>query len=369
MTARPAIPRPGGELFAGGLAFDTPVGRIIAPNITPDPATGIGRMTLSDFDKALRQGIGQGGKRLYPAMPYTAYSNISDDDIAALYAYFMSVPRRDQKNPSDQLMFPFDIRTGMVAWNMLNFQPDAFRPDPKRSAEWNRGGYIVEGLGHCGACHSGKNLTMGDRSSEHLQGAAIENWIAPNITDDAHYGLGNWTDSDLIAYLKTGANQYDVASGGMMDVILNSSRYWTDADLKAVAVYLKSQAGPGKPPPAPLALDDPRMKAGAQVYADRCSACHNANGTGQPGLFPNLSGAGSVNASDPTSVLHVVLGGSRAVATAAAPTGPAMPSFGWSMTDADVANVSTYVRNAFGNAASAVSAADAAKVRQALRED
>ncbi|RCW87095.1 cytochrome c [Paracoccus lutimaris] len=359
---------PGGAPLAGGLRFETPVGAIISSNITPDRENGIGKMTLKEFDAAMREGIGQGGKRLYPAMPYPAFSNMTDEDIADLYAWIMAQQPAPAQINSNELKFPFDIRTGMIAWNMINFKPDAFKPDPAQSAEWNRGGYIVEGPGHCGACHSGKTITMGDKSSEHLTGAIIENWVAPNITGDAEAGLGAWEEQDIIAYLKTGANRFDIASGGMMDVIRHSSRMWTDGDLKAVAVYLKSQPGrSGKPLAAALPETDMRMQAGARIYKDRCSACHFDNGEGYPGLFPSLAGAGSVNAEEPTSVLHVVLAGSRAVATPAAPTGPAMPSLGWALSDNDIANVVTYVRNAFGNTAAPVSTEQVATARAALQ--
>src|SRR5476651_996829 len=231
------------------------------------------------------------------------------------------------------------------------------------------GAYIVEGLGHCGTCHTPKNIIGGDKDSQFLQGAVIENWVASDITTNKHTGIGNWTEADLTQYLKTGANRFDIASGPMAEEVDNSSQHWTDADLKAVAVYLKDSGHDrGSKAAEPLKTDDKAMIAGKHIYADRCSACHTPDGKGQEGMFPRLADSALINQDNATSLIHVVLTGSRPVATNAAPTAPAMPSFDANLSDEDVANVLTYIRNSWGNASTAVSSSDVKDLRAELKK-
>uniref|UniRef100_A0A9E8CR62 Cytochrome c n=1 Tax=Bosea sp. NBC_00436 TaxID=2969620 RepID=A0A9E8CR62_9HYPH len=359
--------RPGGKPFAGGLPLQTPFGALVPSNITPDPETGIGTWSYADFRSALKTGIGKNGKRLYPAMPYPAYATLKESDVADLWAYFQKVEPVSNRVVSNQLPFPFSIRTSMIGWNWLNFSPQEFKPDPAKSAAWNRGAYLVNGSGHCGTCHTPKSLTGADKTGEFLRGGNLQSWYAPDLTNDPHKGLGSWSADDIVAYLKTGANRFDIASGPMAEAITQSTSKWADADLQAVAAYLKDVKGDGAPAPQPLTATDAAMAAGKAIYLDRCSACHNSTGAGQAALFATLAKAPVINSTDPTSLIRVVLQGSQAVATAARPTTPAMPSFGWNLGDADVANVLTYVRNSWGNAAPPVTEGQVKDLRAALK--
>ncbi|MBY6264394.1 c-type cytochrome [Azospirillum sp. 412522] len=359
---------PDGKPYAGGSALQTPFGTLVAPNITPDRETGIGNWTEEDLRRTLREGIGRGGKRLYPAMPYPAYTRMTDDDIRALWTYLRTLEPVSNAVEANQLPFPFNIRLLMAGWNLLNFEPEAFRPDPRKPAEWNRGAYLVQALGHCGTCHTPKTMLGADDTDRALQGANLQAWYAPPITADKRQGIGGWTADQLAAYLKTGANHQSLASGPMAEEIRNSSSKMTDADLKAIATYLLDRTPPDGKAPTALAADDGRMRTGGAVYTDTCMACHGGDGKGQTFLFPTLAGSGVVQADDPTTLIRLVLDGSRAAATNDRPTGPAMPPLGWRLNDADVAAVVTYIRNSWSNAAPPVSADDVAKVRRALAQ-
>ncbi|WP_426114393.1 c-type cytochrome [Pseudomonas sp. DSP3-2-2] len=357
---------PGKPAFSGGVVLDTPFGKLLGANITPDPVNGIGRWSFEDFQNAMSKGHGLDGKRLYGAMPYTAYTKVLRQDNQAIWAYLQTIEPANNKVETNQLPFPFNVRTSLLGWNLLNFQEGEFKADPKKTEQWNRGAYLVQGLGHCGTCHTPKSLTGGDKNDQFLGGANLQNWVAPNITADAHTGIGSWSEDDIVKYLKTGANRFDIASGPMAEEVEHSSQHWKDEDLMAVAVFLKDGSKPADPPKA-LAATDSAMVAGKAIYADRCSACHVGNGEGAENLFPKLAMAPLVNGADASSMIRVVLAGSRAGATDAAPTAPAMPSLGWALSDDNVANVLTYVRNSWGNAAPAVSSADVKTVREQLQ--
>jgi mono/diheme cytochrome c family protein len=362
-----------GHDFAGGRSIETPFGQLLAPNITPDPQTGIGAWTDDEFVNALTRGRGRHGTRLYPAMPYTYYTRLSRDDVLAIRAYLNTVPAVHNPVKSDQLPFPFDMRWTLAIWDRLYFKPQPFHPDPKESAQWNRGAYLVEGPGHCGMCHTPKNFLGADKASQRFAGYALQGWFAPNITDDARRGLGSWSANDIVAYLKTGHNKTGAATGPMSETLNLSTSKMSDPDLQAIAIYLKSQAGGQQTAVAtpPTSTDPPAqsvLKAGAQIYADECAACHGPDGKGQAGLFPALNGSPSVEQTNPTTVLHVVLRGALSVGTKPMPTAPAMPQFGWLLNNDQVAAVATYIRNAWGNSAPAVTASDVRKTRQMLVE-
>ncbi|MFZ0425048.1 MAG: cytochrome c [Xanthobacteraceae bacterium] len=362
-----------GHDFAGGRLVQTPFGELAAPNITPDPTTGIGAWTDDEFVNALTKGTGRNGERLYPAMPYTYYTKVTRDDALAIRAYLNTIPAVQNPVKTDRLPFPLDLRISMAAWDALFFTPGVFQPDASRSAEWNRGAYLVEGLGHCGMCHTPKNSLGADKTSERMQGYNLQGWFAPDITNDPRRGLGSWSAGDIVSYLKTGHNGTSAATGLMAETLTLSTSKLSDPDLKAIAAYLKDQPGdrsnqPGEAQNAPAAPDQATMKIGAQIYADECSGCHAANGKGVPGLFPTLSGASVVQQSDPTTLLHVVLRGALSVGTDPAPTAPAMPAFAWLLNDDQVAAVVTYIRNAWGNAAPAIGSSDVGKTRAALVE-
>jgi mono/diheme cytochrome c family protein len=356
----------GGQLFAGGGALETPFGTLLAPNITPDLETGIGGWTDDEFVNAVKNGIGHTGIHLYPAMPYTYYTKMTRADVVAIRAYLDTLQPVRNKVVADQLPFPFNQRASMIGWNALYFSPGEFKPDPGKSAEWNRGAYIVEGAEHCGLCHTPKNAMGGDENGRAMQGSVLQNWYAPNLTGDRRVGLGDWTVDDIVLYLKTGRNRFDIASGPMAEAVTNSTSHLTDADLRAIAVYLKDLPAGGGGRPQPVSMQDPTMQRGQAIYNQQCAACHTVGGEGIVGLFPRLAGAPLVQQTQATSLIRVVLEGSRAAATDGAPTGPAMPSFAWQLSDTDIAAVVTYVRNSWGNAAPPVSAADVANMRKTL---
>ena len=359
----------GGQPFAGGGALETPFGILLSPNITPDVETGIGGWTDDQFVDAVRNGIGHGGIHLYPAMPYTYYTKLTREDVIAIRAYLDTVQPVRNEVHANQLPFPFNQRETMLGWNELYFTPGEFKPDPGKSAEWNRGAYIVEGVEHCGLCHTPKNVMGGDENSRGMQGSVLQNWYAPDLTGNRRVGIGDWTVDDIALYLKTGRNRYDIASGPMADAVAHSTSHLTDADLRAIAVYLKDLPPGGGVLPQPVSAQDPAMQQGQAIYNHQCAACHTVAGEGIVGLFPRLSGTPLVQQLQATSLIRVVLEGSRAVATDGAPTGPAMPSFAWRLSDADVAAVVTYIRNAWGNAAPAVSAGEVANMRQTLHRE
>lgn len=356
---------PGGAPFAGGLALDTPFGKLVAPNITPDRETGIGNYSDDDFIAALQEGRGRDGKRLYPAMPYPAYTKMTRDDVLALRSYFKTLQPVNNAVESNQLPFPFNVRLVMTFWNWINFTPGRFVPDPNKSDEWNRGAYLVEGPAHCGTCHTPKTALGGDKASTPLVGATLQGWFAPDITANSHTGIGAWSKQDVVAYLKTGANPHTLASGPMSEAITHSTSQMADADLNAIAAYLKdSKPSAGSKPPAVAATDN-AMRIGAALYKDNCAACHKDNGAGELHLFPSLAGSALVQSDDPTTLAHIVLTGARAAGTNGAPTAPAMPGFDWRLSDAQVAAVLTYIRNSWGNAAAPVVPSAVASQRKA----
>ncbi len=358
---------PGGKPFAGGLAVATPFGTVVAANITPDGETGIGAWTDAQFASVMHKGVARGGKLLYPAMPYNYYTKATAEDVLAIRAYLNTVEPVRNEVKSDQLPWPFSIRTSMLAWNELFLTAGQFKPTEGKPEEWNRGAYLVEGLGHCGACHTAKNFLGGDKASQAYQGGALQGWYAPNITGDKRTGLGGWSVEDIAVYLKTGHNRIAAASGPMAQVVSDSTQWMTNADLTAVAVYLKDLPRQNQQATA-ISAQDRAVVAGQSIYVDNCSACHTAAGAGIPQLFPALANAPSIQSTDAASLIRVVLQGTQSVATVDAPTAPAMPAFGWKLSDEEVASVVTYIRNSWGNAASSISASDVQGARQTLSE-
>jgi mono/diheme cytochrome c family protein len=354
-----------GHDFAGGRPIETPFGRLLAPNITPDAETGIGAWSDDEFVNSLTKGTGRNGTHLYPAMPYTYMTKVTREDALALRAYFNTVPAVKNAVQPNQLPFPFNVRASLVEWDALFFRPGEFKPVAGKGEEWNRGAYLAEGLAHCGMCHTPKNELGGDKTREKLQGYALQGWFAPNITNDKRRGLGAWSADDIAEYLKTGHNRISASTGLMSETIGLSTSHMTDADLHAIAVYLKDQPGKGedaekdkKPPDAGV------MKRGGRIYADECSGCHAPDGKGAAGLFPSLAGSAAVQQADATSLKRIVLRGARSSGTDKAPTAPAMPSFGWLLSDDEVAAVLTYVRNSWGNAAPPITADDVKNSRR-----
>jgi mono/diheme cytochrome c family protein len=351
--------------FAGGRPIETPFGKIVAPNITPDMETGIGSWTDDQFDRAVRKGIGRNGERLYPAMPFNAYTKMSREDVLAIRAYLNTVTAVYNSVVANTLPFPFNIRTSMRVWGGLYFKEGEYVADPHKSAEWNRGALLVDGPAHCGACHTPKTFLGGDKTAQYLQGSPLQGWSAPNITNDARTGLGGWSVDDVAAYLKTGHNRITAATGPMAEAIDLSTSRMTDDDVNAIATYLKSLPGDGKAQTA-MAASTPEMTAGGSIYRDQCSACHGLDGKGVDRLFPSVANSSMARADDPTTVIRIVLRGARSVATDKEPTAPGMPSYGWQLKDDQVANVLTYIRNSWGNAAPAVSPDEVGRLRASV---
>lgn len=354
------------DAFAGGYSISTPFGGIFASNITPDKETGIGNWTERDFYRAVRHGKGKEGEHLYPAMPYNAYVKVSDRDMHDLWMYMRSVKPVHYKVPETNLGFPYNIRLAMMGWNLLFFRNSGFEIDQGKSAEFNRGAYLVEGLEHCAACHTPKNLLGGD-TDDYLQGSNLSEWHAPDLTSNRYVGLGNWSKEQIVDYLKLGSNHVAVASGPMAEAVTNSTQHLNDADLRAIATYLKAQPASATQPPPAQASDSAVMKTGENVYSANCSACHNSDGKGIPNLAASLTNNPGLLADDASSIITTVLQGGRGAVTQGNPTSGAMPSFAWKLTDEQVAAVSTYIRNSWGNAATAVKADDVAGKRKLLK--
>ncbi len=329
---------PGGAAYAGGVAIQTPFGALISPNITPDPKTGIGGMSDAQFLQAMHEGVGRPG-HLYPAFPYPYFTKVSDADVLAIHAWLTTLPPVRYKIQSNQLPFPFSIRASMRVWNTLHFTQGRFVPDAGKSAAWNRGASLVQGLGHCGACHTAKNSLGGDETGSPLQGGVLDQWLAPNLTGDIHTGIGGWS-------------------------VAHSTSQMTDQDRLAIATYLKDQ--PGQPATAPPAVAGAVMQLGAVVYDQQCAACQTARGTGVDGLAPAFAHAPGVLAPDPINLVRAVLLGAKSVATDTAPTGAAMPAFGWKLTDQQIAAVLSYIRASWGNAAAPVDADQVHTLRGSL---
>lgn len=363
---------PGGKPFAGGLTVPTPIGNIIATNITPSTTAGIGHYTEQQFSDALRKGIRADGKHLYPAMPYTSYAQVTDDDVHALYAYFMhGVAPVDSKPAPTRLPFPFNIRLSMAAWNLLFLDSKPFTPDPGKSADWNRGAYLVRGLEHCSACHTPRNLLMAEQSSRELAGGDVGTWHAPNITADANSGIGGWSESDLIAYMKLGhAAGRAQAAGPMAEAVDNSLQHLAAADLQAIATYLKTV--PAQHDPADTrAVDswgaafdgvadqrgtvlpgDADQWSGAQLYDAHCASCHQSSGEGSfdgglPPLFRNTA-TGRANTDN---LVLVILDGIRWTDD----SGVHMPGFAHELSDQQIVTLASYLTQHYGNPSAKIS--------------
>ncbi len=354
--------------FSGGRPVPTPFGTIYSANITPDRETGIGAWSDEDFYNAMHFGRRPTGEFLYPAFPYPYFTHMSRGDTDAILAYLKTLkPVRTERHKPD-LIWPLGYRPLMRGWNWLFFEAGQLEPNANKSDEWNRGAYLVEGPGHCGACHTPKNIFGADKSADNLEGSKIQNWFAPKLLAAQRDGLADWTEDDLVEFLKTGRNRFDGATGLMAEVVEHSTSKMNDQDLHAIAVYLRDQKGPAeKDNGSKPDLNGDVMAAGKTVFASSCAACHKANGDGVGRLFPPLKASATVQQKEPTSVIRVILEGARTVATASEPTAVAMPAFGWKLSDAQIAAVATFVRNSWGNEASAVSEDDVKSLRKTLR--
>lgn len=371
--------------FAGGLNLNAPFGAIYSTNITPDPKSGIGRYSYADFERALRDGVAPGGKHLYPAMPYPSFSKITDEDMHALYAYFMhGVQAVSSQPPETKLPFPFNQRWGLALWNAAFVPHKRFTPDDDRNIQWNRGAYIVQSIGHCGACHTPRGSALQERgydetSGSYLTGGLNDNWFAPNLTGDSGSGLGRLSEHDIMSFLKTGHGRdlHVVAFGAMVPVVEHSTQYFNDVDLQAVAHYLKSLparnvSGAYTPDAAQARQANSSVKTGdvgrpgAGLYMSFCVKCHQADGRGEPLKFPALQGNPAVLAPDTTSLIRILLEGGRSPTTLTGPREHKMHAYDDQFTDTEIARVLTFVRNSWGNQASPVTTRDVSGLRAEL---
>lgn len=356
-TADPAKP------FAGGKRIDTPFGAVYSPNLTPDRETGIGNWSNDDFYRALRYGVAPNGARYYPAFPYPYFTKMTREDIFAVRAYLATLAPVSNRAAPPALRFPFNFRVLMRGWNFLFFQPGILEPDQAKGADWNRGRYLVEGLGHCGACHTPKNFFGADERGHRLAGSRVDGWFAPRLDGAEHSGLKSWSVDDIVEYLQSGRNGKSHADGLMAEVVVNSTSNMSDGDVKAIAVYLKSlRAGPPEPHgPAPTEAE---MATGKTVYAHNCVACHEADGSSSPRVYPPLNGNALLQSADPSSTLRIILDGAQTVTTPRAPNTGSMPAYAKDLSDQQVADVTNYIRNSFGNSAPVVTAEQVAKARK-----
>ncbi|WP_027132743.1 cytochrome c [Geminicoccus roseus] len=341
----PCHTAPGAKPFSGGLGMSTPFGTLFSVNITPDKETGIGAWTFDQFKAALHDGVRADGAYLYPAMPFDAYTKITDEDLQALWAYFRSLPPVKAENKANQLEFPFSIRLGMLAWRELFFTPQTFTPTAGKSEAWNRGAYLVEALGHCSDCHTPRNLMGAVKGKEHFIGAEIDGFYAPQISAAAL--ADNWTSAELKTFLKTGTGENKTSVfGPMADVVEHSLSHLTDADLDAMVTYLLDSPPPQDVPTpqkqSPLPADV--YQSASKLYIDQCATCHQPHGTGIAGSVPPLKGNPAVTATEPYNVLAVVLDGLPSSGKY-----DAMPSFAGRLSDRQVADLANYVRTSWGN--------------------
>jgi mono/diheme cytochrome c family protein len=374
-----------GKTFAGGRGIESPIGTIYATNITPDKDTGIGGWTYGDFERAVRRGVGHDGSALYPAMPFPSYAKVSDEDTQALYAYFMKgVEPVKQANQANDIPWPLSIRWPLAYWRTF-FSPapeSTVAPVAGTDPQLVRGAYLVQGLGHCGSCHTPRALTMqekglDEKSSDYLTGALLNGWSVPSIR-----GVAHWSQDEIVDYLGSGRNAKASVAGEMTDVVANSTSHMTDEDLHAMAAYLKSLSGTADKNGETVYQHNAERSAataskltaakdltlGERLYLDNCGACHFVKGEGAARIFPRLDGASIINAENPTALVHVILAGAQTPSTARGPSILPMPGFAERMNDAEVAELATFLRQGWSNKAPAVSAKLVQEVRTALAE-
>jgi mono/diheme cytochrome c family protein len=362
---------PEGRLFAGGHAMPTPFGTIYTSNITPDADTGIGKWSADDFYKTMHNGRFPDGGLIYPAMPFASYTKVTRADSDAIFAYLRSIAPVNQKNKPHELRFPYDNRQLILGWRTLYFREGEFKPNTTKSVEWNRGAYLVEGLGHCAMCHSPINALGGTSQADTFKGGLIpmQNWYAPSLTNNREAGLGDWSIKDITDLLQTGVSMRGVVYGPMAEVVHNSLQYLNDEDTRAMAVYLKGIAEPSPPPAASSALPTTEssllVSLGKTVYDKNCASCHGAQGEGKPPHWPPLANNQSIEMQSAVNPIRMVLNGGYPPGTKGNPMPYGMPPFAGLLSDNEVAAVVSYIRTAWGNRGTPVSAREANELRSA----
>jgi mono/diheme cytochrome c family protein len=361
--------------FAGGLALQSPMGAIYATNITPDTRNGIGGYSQEQFADALRKGVAADGRHLYPAMPYPSFSRLTDQDVSDLYAYFRHGVLADPNdNRATDIPWPLTMRWPLGVWNALFTEAAPYQPVASQSAQWNRGAYLVQGLGHCGTCHTPRGLAFQEKAldqsgTDYLAGAKLAGWYAADLTGATGGGLQGWSQADLVEFLKTGRNAHAAAFGPMGEAIAHSTQHFSEQDLKAVAVYLLSLSAGREAQTVSSDYTSERLAdgkpegRGEELYLDNCAACHRSDGQGYRSTFPRLAGNSAVTGEGADSLIRIILNGSSVPVTQGAPTGLSMPPFGWRLNDTQVAQLASFLRSAWGYDAAPVTAAEVAKIR------
>ncbi|MDA7414982.1 cytochrome c [Xenophilus arseniciresistens] len=362
---------PGGAAYAGGVGIATPFGTVYAGNLTPDEATGLGRWSADHFWRALHHGRSRDGRLLTPAFPYTSYTQLQREDSDALYAWLRTLPAVSQPNRQQGLRFPYNTQAALAVWRALYFRAASFEPVPSQSAQWNRGAYLVGGLGHCMACHGPRNALGAPEAARpgEVGGGGLladQGWYAPALDDSREAGVMRWREDDVVALLRDGRNAHAGVSGPMAEVVYRSTQHLSDADLRAMAGYLRTlpdrAAAAPAPPPAPASpAPEGQMLRGERIYAQQCAWCHGAQGQGQSGAFPPLAGNRALNMAGTRNLVQMLRQGGYLPATAGNPRPHGMPPFGHALEDADIADVLTYVRGSWGNRGAALTLGDVAR--------
>jgi mono/diheme cytochrome c family protein len=363
----------GGRAYAGGRGVPTPFGTIYAPNLTPDVETGIGAWSASEFWRALHNGRARDGRLLYPAFPYPNYTRVTRADSDAIHAFLQSLPPVSHPNKAHELPFPFNQQAALAVWRALYFRAEdpaaAVAADaaltPARGADWMRGAYLVEGLGHCNACHASRNALGATSSTLDLAGGLIpvQNWYAPSLTSPLEAGVADWDTQHIVDLLQRGISVRGAVMGPMSEVVSGSTQHLSEPDLRAMAAYLKAlpqkSDAPAPSSPARAPADSP----GAKLYTQHCAACHGDQGEGAPGIYPALAGSRAVTMHTPANLVHILLEGGFPPATQGNPRPFGMPPFATVLSDDDVARLLTHIRGSWGNQGGAVSAFDVARYR------
>ncbi|MEP6872861.1 MAG: cytochrome c [Burkholderiales bacterium] len=360
----------GGAAYAGGRGVPTPFGTVFAPNLTPDTASGLGAWTAAEFWRALHNGRARDGRLLYPAFPYPNYTRVTRADSDAIFAFLRSLPAVAQPNRGHTLQFPFDQPAALAIWRALYFRPAPSAPaqlDQARSPEWTRGAYLVEGLGHCNACHASRNALGATASPLDLAGGLIpvQNWYAPSLASPLEAGVADWSDAHVVELLRTGVSARGAVMGPMSEVVSGSTQHLSESDLRAMATYLKalppptSERAAGAPALSTTAATGP----GAKLYDTHCTACHGERGEGVPGVYPALAASRAVVMHTPANLVHMVLEGGFPPATGGNPRPYGMPPFATVLSNDEVAQLLTHIRSSWGNQGAPVSALDVTRFR------
>ncbi|MFI5444913.1 c-type cytochrome [Polaromonas sp. UC242_47] len=357
----------GGASYAGGRGIATPFGTVYTSNLTPDEKTGIGSWSPAHFWRAMHNGRSKDGRLLYPAFPYPSYTQVTREDSDALFAYLGSLPAVAQSNQPHGLRFPYQSQAALAVWRALFFSPGVYQPDTSRSAEWNRGAYLVKGLGHCAACHTARNVMGASDEGLDLAGGLIpmQNWYAPSLTSPFEAGVGDWDRQHIVSLLKTGVSPRASTAGPMAEVVLRSTQYLNDADLGAMAQFLKELAPASDNAAKPMALPAAAnvQARGAKLYEQHCAQCHGDKGQGVPNAYPALSGNRAVTMPSTANLVQIVLNGGFAPATEGNPRPFGMPPFVLVLNDSDIAAVLTHIRQSWRNQASEVTTLEVNRIR------